>query len=63
MGRESTGFVESWKMEPLSMAVLASLTPRRHEVVFQDDRVERLDYDAPTDLVALSVETYTARRA
>jgi radical SAM superfamily enzyme YgiQ (UPF0313 family) len=63
MGRESDAFVESWKMEPLSMAVLAGLTPDRHEVRFFDDRVEPLDLDAPTDLVAISVETYTARRA
>lgn len=63
MGRESDQFVESWKMEPLSMAVLASLTPEEHEVSFYDDRVEKVDYDAPADLVALSVETYTARRA
>jgi len=63
MGRESDRFVESWKMEPLSMAVLAGLIPEGHEVGFFDDRVEAVDYDEPTDLVAISAETYTARRA
>ena len=63
MGRESSEYVESWKMEPLSIAALAGLTPPAHEVVFWDDRVEPIPYDEPSDLVAISVETYTARRA
>jgi radical SAM superfamily enzyme YgiQ (UPF0313 family) len=63
MGREREGFVESWKMEPLAIAVLASLTPRRHELTFFDDRVEAIDYDHAADLVAITVEAYTARRA
>ena len=63
MGRDHGAFVESWKMEPLSMAALAGLTPPQHEVVFYDDRVEKIPFHEPTDLVALSVETYTARRA
>jgi len=63
MGRESEQNGESWKMEPLSMTALAGLTPPEHEVVFYDDRVEALPYDEPTDLVAISTETYTARRS
>jgi radical SAM superfamily enzyme YgiQ (UPF0313 family) len=39
------------------------LTPREVEVRLIDDRLEEIPYDAPTDLVAMSVETYTARRA
>ena len=50
-------------MEPLAPALLAALTPSRYDLGFYDDRLERIDYDAPTDLVAISVETYTARRA
>jgi radical SAM superfamily enzyme YgiQ (UPF0313 family) len=50
-------------MEPLPPAVLAALTPRDVEIRFYDDRLEDIPYDEPTDLVALSVETYTARRA
>jgi radical SAM superfamily enzyme YgiQ (UPF0313 family) len=50
-------------MEPLSLAMLAGLTPPDVEIRLVDDRSEPVPYDAPTDLVAISVETYTARRA
>ncbi len=50
-------------MEPLNLGVLAGLTPPDVEVVLYDDRMEAIPYDEPTDLVALTVETYTARRA
>ena len=33
------------------------------EVALHDDRMEQIPYDDPTDLVAITVETYTARRA
>jgi radical SAM superfamily enzyme YgiQ (UPF0313 family) len=50
-------------MEPLPLAQIAGLTPSDIEVAFYDDRMEPIPFDDPTDLVALSVETYTARRA
>ncbi|MCP4132055.1 MAG: B12-binding domain-containing radical SAM protein [bacterium] len=50
-------------MEPLAFAVLAHLTPPDIEVALYDDRVEDIDYDDPTDLIAISVETFTAKRA
>jgi radical SAM superfamily enzyme YgiQ (UPF0313 family) len=50
-------------MEPLPAAVLAGLTPQDIEVRFYDDRMETIPFDEPTDLVAISVETYTAKRA
>ena len=50
-------------MEPLAIAVLAALTPPEVVRTFYDDRFDLIPYDEPTDLVALSVETYTARRA
>jgi radical SAM superfamily enzyme YgiQ (UPF0313 family) len=50
-------------MQPLAAATLAGLTPRDVEVSFYDDRMETIPYDRPTDLVALSVETYTAMRS
>ena len=61
--KEDKPYVKAWQMEPLSMAVLAGLTPPEVEVSFYDDRVEAIPYDHSTDLVAISVETYTARRA
>ncbi len=56
-------YIRAWQMEPLSIAQLAALTPDDVEIRFFDDRMEEIDYDYPTDLVAISVETYTARRA
>ncbi len=56
-------YVRSWLMEPLAIGALSALTPPDVERVFHDDRLEPIPFDAPTDLVALSVETYTARRA
>jgi len=50
-------------LEPLVFAILAGLTPAEYETVLYDDRLEEIPMDEPTDLVALTVETYTARRA
>jgi radical SAM superfamily enzyme YgiQ (UPF0313 family) len=64
MGRR-TGepYIRTWQMEPLAPAVLAALTPDGVEIRFHDDRMEAIPYDEPTDLVAITVETYTARRS
>ncbi|HEY5642434.1 MAG TPA: radical SAM protein [Woeseiaceae bacterium] len=56
-------YIRSWQMEPLAPAVLAGLTPRDVTIRFYDDRLEAIPFDEPTDLVAISIETYTARRA
>lgn len=61
--KDGEGYVDSWKMEPLSMTVLAGLTPEDVAVNFYDDRLEDIPYEEKTDLVAINVETYTARRA
>jgi len=50
-------------MQPLVFAVLRALTPPDVEVDLLDEHVEEIPTDHATDLVALSVETYTARRA
>jgi len=50
-------------MEPLAFAILAGLTPADAEVDVFDERTEDAPPDRRTDLVALTVETYTARRA
>lgn len=61
--REHSLYVDEGRMEPLMLGVLAGLTPPDVEVVLFDDRMESIPYDEPTDLVAITVETYTARRA
>jgi radical SAM superfamily enzyme YgiQ (UPF0313 family) len=61
--KENKPYVRAWQMQPLSMALLASLTPSDVEVRFYDDRMEEISFDERTDLVAISVETFTALRA
>ena len=56
-------YIRTWQMESLPAAVLAGLTPPDIEVKFYDDRMETIPYDEPTDAVAITLETYTARRA
>lgn len=61
--KDEKPYVRAWQMEPLSMAWLAGLTPPDVEIRFYDDRMEPIPFDEPTDLVAISVETFTALRA
>jgi len=56
-------YIKTWQMEPLTPAVIAGLTPKEIEIAFYDDRMEEIPFDEPTDLVAISIETYTAKRA
>lgn len=56
-------YIDEGRMEPLQIGVLAGLTPPDIDVTFYDDRMEPIDYDRPTDLVALTVETFTAKRS
>lgn len=58
-----TSYIRTWQMEPLPAATLAGLTPPDVDVRFYDDRMERIPFDELADLVAISVETYTAKRA
>jgi radical SAM superfamily enzyme YgiQ (UPF0313 family) len=61
--QEHSLYVDEGRMEPLMLGVLAGLTPPDVELVLHDDRMESIPYDDPADLVAITVETYTARRA
>lgn len=61
--KPGTKYIRTWKMEPLPIATLAALTPKDIELEFFDDRMELIDYETQTDMVAITVETYTARRA
>ena len=61
--KQGQKYIGTWKMEPLTIAVLKALTPSDIETEFFDDRIELIDYDTRTDLVCITVETYTARRS
>src|ERR1700730_2820374 len=64
IGRKAgVDYMRTWQMEPLPIALLAALTPKEVEIAFHDDRMEPIPFDRPTDLVAIPVETYTAKRA
>ena len=60
---EHSLYVDEGRMEPLQLGVLAGLTPPDVECLLYDDRIDEIPYDQPTDLVAITVEIYTARRA
>jgi radical SAM superfamily enzyme YgiQ (UPF0313 family) len=55
-------FVRSWQLQPLAIARLAAMTPPDWQANFFDDRMDVIDFDAATDLVAISIETYSAKR-
>ena len=61
--RPGQKYIRNWQMEALPAATIAGLTPKDVEVRFYDDRMEAIPYDEKTDLVAISIETYTAKRA
>lgn len=50
-------------MQPLAFAVLAGVTPSWVELEFWDERLEAIPDGLECDLVALTIETYTAHRA
>lgn len=50
-------------MQPLAFAILKALTPPEIDTVLFDERVEEIDSDVECDAVAISVQSYTARRA
>jgi radical SAM superfamily enzyme YgiQ (UPF0313 family) len=61
--KDGEEYIGTWKMEPLTIATLKALTPPDVETLFFDDRIEDIDYNVQVDLVAITVEIYTASRA
>jgi radical SAM superfamily enzyme YgiQ (UPF0313 family) len=57
------GKIKSWCFEPLTIATLKGLTPAFHQSTFFDDRIEDIDYNCNCDIVAISCETFTAKRS
>lgn len=50
-------------MAPLALGIVSALTPAGHRVTLLDERVEPLPAAPDADLVGITVQTYTARRA
>ena len=64
IGRLENGpYIDEGRMEPLTLGVIAAYTPPDVECVLYDDRMEAIPFDEPTDLAAISVELFNARRA
>jgi radical SAM superfamily enzyme YgiQ (UPF0313 family) len=64
MGQVIDGYnINDGRMEPLQLGILAGLCPPDVEVNLFDDRMEKIPFDAPTDLVAITVDSFNARRA
>src|ERR1044072_8865449 len=60
--KRGIGYMGTWRMEPLPIALLAALTPSDVDIAFHDDRMEPIPFDRPTDIVAIPVETSHAKR-
>ena len=50
-------------MKPLIFAIFDAITPHDIEMIYIDERVEDLPEVIDSDVIALSVETFAARRA
>lgn len=50
-------------MEPLVFAILAARTPENVDLTLVDERLAPIPCDEPTNLVAITVETYNARHS
>lgn len=59
----NNGYRSPASLEPLALGILKALTPSHIKVTTIDERLEPVDFAEPTDLVALSVCTFSAKRA
>ncbi len=50
-------------MEPLPLAIIAGLVNDPDQVVMYDDRLEQIPFDEQTDLVCITVDSFSALRA
>lgn len=55
--------ISSDAMKPILFGIIKGLTPPEHEIVFLDERTEKLPERIDSDIIAFSTETYTAKRA
>lgn len=55
--------ISSDAMKPLLFGIIKSLTPEEFDIDFIDERAEKLPEQIDSDIIAFSVETYTAKRA
>jgi radical SAM superfamily enzyme YgiQ (UPF0313 family) len=64
LGDVITGYnINDGSMQPLQLAIIAGLVEAPDEVVMYDDRLEKIPFDDQTDLVCITVDSFSARRA
>ena len=64
MGDIISGYnITDGSMEPLQLAIIAGLIKPPDEVFMYDDRLESIPYDENTSLAAITVDSFSARRA
>lgn len=52
------------RMAPsLALLTIANLTPKEHEVIIQNENVEKIDFDEPVDMIAITVTVDVMNRA
>jgi len=52
------------RMSPsLALLTIANLTPKEHEVIIENENVEKINFDEPVDLVAITVTVDVMNRA
>ena len=52
------------RMSPsLALLTIANLTPKEHKVIIENENVEKIDFDEPVDLVAITVTVDVMNRA
>jgi radical SAM superfamily enzyme YgiQ (UPF0313 family) len=61
--RSTDSAFKRYMAPPLALLVLGALTPREHEVVLEDENVERLSLNDSPDLVGITVKADTAYRS
>ncbi|KKQ56199.1 MAG: hypothetical protein US74_C0017G0007 [Parcubacteria group bacterium GW2011_GWA2_38_13] len=59
----SSRILKPLAIQPLAFAVLSGLMPKEWGKKFYDERIEAINFKENCDLVAISVETYNAKRA
>jgi radical SAM superfamily enzyme YgiQ (UPF0313 family) len=62
-GHKGLTSVRGFMMPPMGILELASITPKEWEIEIVDENVRRIDFNKPTDLVALTGVTALAPRA
>jgi radical SAM superfamily enzyme YgiQ (UPF0313 family) len=64
LGNVITGYnINDGSMQPLQLAIIAGLVEAPDNVVMYDDRLEKIPFDDQTDLVCITVDSFSARRA